>query len=201
MSAHIPASNSQSDQLSIPQLVKFSSIITCLKEHISWHQIHTATAAPITLPPSVVVFSAEVLDVRQETVENVWSTLRNSLWGSVEADSFSDPLRLVRDEGLLELFLTHGMKHELGILLLRLHMAATDYVILQVFIVSSRCPAYASIADVTRLLGVSGCLKHSQSLKGTRRHCLRRTWVPSLHGQRRHHVAVCPIHTCIHHWN
>ncbi|KZP31410.1 hypothetical protein FIBSPDRAFT_724394 [Athelia psychrophila] len=116
MSASTLASTkSQSDQLPIPLLVKFFSIIACLKEHISWHQTHTATTAPIRLPHSIVVFSAEALDVRQDVVENTWSTLRDGLWGSVEAGSSRDTSGLIRDQGLLELFLTHGMKNKLGL--------------------------------------------------------------------------------------
>lgn len=107
------------DGLSVRQLSTFTSIVTCLKDYIGWHQNHMARDnAPSTLPLPVIMFCAEALGVHKEAIEHVWGTVRDTLWASqsLDADSSDEVSRLVRDGGLLDIFLAHGMRYKLGAL-------------------------------------------------------------------------------------
>ncbi|KAF7968972.1 hypothetical protein HWV62_28773 [Athelia sp. TMB] len=108
--------DAQLHNLSIQQLGLLSSIITCLKDHISSHQEHTAVAnAPWALPAPVLNFCADALDESPMTIENTWEALRDTLWTS-EEDEFQDRTSpFVRDGHLLDYFLAHGIKYELGL--------------------------------------------------------------------------------------
>lgn len=78
-------------ELSVRQLTLFSSIITCLREYISWHQDHTAVGnAPWALPVPVAEFCADALAVRLDTIKDTWETLQDMLWRLEESDSLGE---------------------------------------------------------------------------------------------------------------
>lgn len=104
------------DGLSLQQLGTFAALVTCLKKHISWHQVHTASSAPLNLPLHITLFCAEALGVQSAIISNVWDTLRDALWTPPPANFSDETSVLVRDGNLLNIFLTHGVKHELGML-------------------------------------------------------------------------------------
>lgn len=104
-------------KLSIQQLTLLSSIITCLREHISWHQDYTALGnTPLALPVPIINICANALAVPSNTIEYVWETLRDDLWKLEESDALDETSPLVWDGQLLNIFLTHGMKYKLGVL-------------------------------------------------------------------------------------
>ncbi|KAF7976972.1 hypothetical protein HWV62_5047 [Athelia sp. TMB] len=104
------------DQLSVQQLNLFTSIIKCLREHISWHQDHTrATLTPLTLPASVLNFCADALEVPSDTLESAWEGLGDALWAPCGDELPSETSKLTRDAHMLDVFLTHGTRHKLGL--------------------------------------------------------------------------------------
>lgn len=117
MDLDLDLAQSHNTELSVRQLSLFSSIITCLREHISWHQDHMAVEnAPWVLPLPVANFCADVLAVRSDTIKDAWEALRDTLWRSEGSDSLEETSPLVRDGHLLNVFLTHGIKYKIGAL-------------------------------------------------------------------------------------
>lgn len=113
--AHTTETQSGASGLSVRQLSTFASIITCLKDRISWYQVHTARDnAPSALPYPVILFCAEALGVEKEIIQHVWETVREDLW--VDADLSDEVSRSVQNGSLLDIFLAHGMRHKLGVL-------------------------------------------------------------------------------------
>lgn len=105
------------DQLSIQQLSLFASIINCLRERISWHQDHTLVpiGTPLSLPAAIVEFCADALEVQPDTVQSAWKVLGDQLWLPQGYEIPDETSGLIRDAHLLGIFLTHGMRHKLGL--------------------------------------------------------------------------------------
>lgn len=138
-------------QMSLRQLTLLSSLITCLREHISWHQDYTAMdGAPWALPVPVIDFCADALVVSPATIENVWGELRDSLWTPDGSDTKDETSALVRDGHLLNIFLAHGTKYRLGALY-------SGYILCRLLIMFNHTPGLHSILPPTRV-----CIDHKR---------------------------------------
>lgn len=93
------------DGLSIPQLATFASLVSCLREKISWHQSLSSSCAPLILPDDITTFCAEALGIDANIVTNAWGLLRDILWTPPHDDLLDETSILVRNGGLLRLFL------------------------------------------------------------------------------------------------
>lgn len=105
--------------LSVQQLTLLSSIITCLKQHLKWHQDYMAVDidnTPWALPVPVAKFCADALAVPLDIIEYEWETLRDTLWKSEGNEASDETSPLIRDGHLLNTFLTHGINYKLGAL-------------------------------------------------------------------------------------
>lgn len=106
-------------QLSIHQLSLFASIVKCLREYIGWHEDHGAAVIgiprPVALPVAVIKFCADALEVQSNIVVSTWEALGDTLWTPHGDELPDETSSLIRDAHLLGTFLTHSVKHKLGL--------------------------------------------------------------------------------------
>jgi len=102
-------------QLSISQFISLSSLISHLRERLSWHHTSNSNTLPIYLPADVATFLCVVLDISDDELLNCWDVLR-SLLMKLETENednvaFRHPLR---NASLLPVFLQCGLPFKIG---------------------------------------------------------------------------------------
>ncbi|KAI0054519.1 hypothetical protein BV25DRAFT_1922614 [Artomyces pyxidatus] len=102
--------------LSFPDLLLFLRLVDHLRETLAWYQAPNALGPPRSLPPHVSSFCAAALGIDTAThpflITQCWEAFRDVVWApSFRRSSRYDPLH---DGGLLDVFLIHGLQHELG---------------------------------------------------------------------------------------
>lgn len=98
----------------------FNSSAFCLYYKVSTgaHQLasgpYSGCPCPYKLPAAVVGFCANALEAQPDSIESAWVALQDTLWAPYGSE-LPDETRLIRDAHMLDTFLTHGMKHWLGL--------------------------------------------------------------------------------------
>ena len=100
------------ESLTLQQLLIFINICRQLREKLSWSQGPSADGPPMALLTNVQDFIATALHIdgtiSSQVIARAWKALRGLIWS---LPAITDPLR---DAGLAELFLLHGMVAKVG---------------------------------------------------------------------------------------